>query len=141
VSNTKSAFMRQSFFILSFFVVTLLGCKKSVTNVDIYRQWKWENSIGGFTGIDTIMPSQNSIVTLNFKNDMTYSAELNGQIISDGTFQILTINNQKILRTNNFLPIEGLWLENNGSIIQIENNKLHLTDYEVSEPYTHNFQY
>ena len=133
--------MQKTFFILALCCGTLLACRKSTPNrIDIYGQWQWENSVGGFTGVDTIKPSSNSLVTLTFKNDMTYTTELNGQIISHGSFQISTVNNQKVLTLNNFVQIAGLWLGNNGTTIQISNNKLHLTDYEVSEPYTHNFK-
>ena len=132
--------MRQMLYLL-ILAVTLLGCKKQATSrVSIYGPWQWENSIGGFTGSDVIKPIANSEVVLTFMEDMTYSTALNGQITSHGTFQIMTLNSQKVLLINNFATIKGLWMENNGELIVISNSKLHLTDYQVSEPYTHNFK-
>jgi hypothetical protein len=133
--------VRHIFITFCLYALTLLACKKDNANrSDIYGKWQWENSIGGFTGRDTIKPFSNSLVFLTFKHDMTYTTMLNGQVIFQGTFQILTVNSQRIIRLNNFVPAAGLMFENNGAMIQIDNNKLRLTDYQISEPYTHSFK-
>lgn len=71
---------------------------------------------------------------------MTYTAALNGQIAFRGTFHIATPGSQKILLLDNYTPINRLYMVGIGESISISNNELHLTDYQVSEPYTHKFK-
>lgn len=70
---------------------------------------------------------------------MTYTTTLNGQITSHGTFQIMTLDSQKVLLMNNFTSIKGLQIENDSKSVAVSNNKLQSTNYQVSEPYTYNF--
>lgn len=130
--------------IFSFCALTQLACKKDGVNPghrgNIYGHWQWVNSTGGFTGKDTINPPPRSAVFVDFRNDMTYATTIEAQIISQGTFEISTVDNVRILHLKNFVKTSGLWFEVNGEIIQIDNNNLHLTDYQISEPYTHNFE-
>lgn len=125
-------------------IITLLivSCSKKTTTPNSEKlngKWEWINSVGGFTGIDTIKPIPDSTVTITFKDNMTYSTSLNRHIIATGNYQLLNKDNQKILLIKNFTPIEGLYLGINGSQIKFEDNRLYLMDFEVSEPYTHKF--
>ncbi|MBE7171565.1 MAG: hypothetical protein INR73_13300 [Williamsia sp.] len=132
--------MRQVLIVLLSALV-LLCCRKQVADdANIYRSWQWVNSVGGFTGQDVIKPASNTVVTLTFWPNMTYTAALNGQIAFRGTFHIATPGSQKILLLDNYTPINRLYMVGIGESISISNNELHLTDYQVSEPYTHKFK-
>jgi hypothetical protein len=132
--------MQRSFLILSCCILVLLSCKKRADAPFIFRQWTWENSVGGFTGRDTLRPPAGGIITLTINLNRTYTTQLNGQVISQGSFQLLRENNETILRLSNYTQTGMLTLQTNGTAIQTGNNALHLTDYDMSEPYTHHFK-
>lgn len=128
-------------FLLIGLVLMLVSCRKDKDdNKDIYHQWKWENSIGGFTGNDTVKPTNNTTVTLTLKRDMSFIEESNGQPVSQGSFRITTVGTQKILQADSLSSVTGVWFINHGAIVTIKEDRLHLTEYQVSEPYTHYFK-
>ncbi len=126
--------------VICFSILTSSCKKESNTVIAIYKTWQWQNSIGGFSGNDTIQPSTNTVVTLTFKRNLTYTTSMNGQTLSGGSFTISKINDQVILYPQNFTASGGLFLCNNGGVMTAANNMLQLQDYNISESYTHNFR-
>lgn len=121
--------------------ISFLSCKKDqLTHSGLYETWQWEYSDGGFSGNDTISPAASVIVTLTLQPNHTYSIAKNGQVLNSGNIQIVTENNQQVLKLSNATPVDRLIMEENGTSVVVEKNSLHLTDYGRSEPYTHHFK-
>jgi hypothetical protein len=96
MSLHKYISMSKIFVITITFMVLLLSCKKHVKDAQykttetpsLIGNWIWENSTGGISGNDTIIPPANSIVFISFKSDMTFTLKEDEQIISQGTYQV-----------------------------------------------------
>ncbi|MDZ4757011.1 MAG: hypothetical protein SGJ10_02575 [Bacteroidota bacterium] len=131
--------MKQLLLILTC-AILFFSCKKDNATNNLYKKWQWQNSVGGFSGHDSIAPSLDSTVILNLMSDMIYNVQLNGQIKASGTFQTSTIDNQKVIKLNNYSPVNKLYIQNQGATYTIIDNKLQLKDYNISEPYIHYFR-
>lgn len=86
--------MKKSLFLLCTATLILISsCKKeNATAVDkLYGKWQWEYSVRDGTGNATPTPGVVSLLILN--QDKTYSALVNGSVVSRGTFRDTTYSN------------------------------------------------
>jgi len=112
------------------------GCKKSNIQTHILTgQWQWQYSEGGIAG-QKIIPENNRILLLNFNQDSTFSVTENGSASFNGIYQI-TIDTTygKVIHFN-----PNNFGDPNGEIYIIQNNQLILTDYMISDGYTHYYK-
>src|SRR3954466_6504405 len=86
--------MKKNFFTVFIALNIFLSYSQKTTSfVDksIIGNWQWINSIGGFTGHDTIKPEPNATVILILNPDHTYKRTSNGKIIAQGTYDIINV--------------------------------------------------
>jgi hypothetical protein len=133
-------FMQKTLLILLLFLA-FASCKKTAEqDIEIYGQWQWKYSTGGYYGTDTTRPNPGSTVILTFKKDMTYTSELNSQIVCSGKFVIAPLSGgERLVQVYNFVVTDRFSLDYNGAKIKFVNGKLQLTNFAVASPSTHFF--
>lgn len=89
--------------------IILFACRKSSINQSLIRTsggWQLTNENQAIGNSDTIlMPSKDSSVLLVLNPDNTYTSELNGKLVSSGSYSITTDTsqfNEQVLQLNNF---------------------------------------
>jgi len=134
--------MKKIFFLLIYFlviVVTLNSCTRTVDiNSNLVGQWQWAFSYGGFA-VQKINSSPN-IVILNFNSDSTYTYMENGVLKSNDRYHITRIDPNNVVLNLTNLNYSKLWLSPNGEILSIKNDTLTMTDYMISDGYSHYFK-
>ncbi len=118
--------------ITSFFFLTFNSCKK--TNSNLTGQWQWTYSRGGFA-TSIVKPGGNEKDILIINSDSTYNRMKNGAVTSNGKYGItFDTSYGKVVHFNpDFLGSP------NGEIYTIQNKQLILTDYMISDGFTHYF--
>jgi hypothetical protein len=107
----------------------------SLVNKSIVGEWQWINSVGGFTGHDTLKPGPNTNVLLIFNPDQTYKRTLNEKITEHGSYEIINVesifdkSNQQAIRFSDSTAHQPL-------IINLDEPNLTLSDNHV-EAYVH----
>jgi len=103
-------------------------------NSDLTGQWQWTHSIGGMA-TTTIKPGENEKDILIISPDSSYTWMMNGTVKSNGRYH-LTFDTTygKIVH---FIP--GFLGDPNGEIYTIQNKQLVLSDYMISDGFTHYF--
>jgi hypothetical protein len=123
-------------FTLFFLVATIASCsKENILTLDksIVGKWQFLDSIGGLTGNDTIKPPANTTIILALNSDKTYNRTVNGQIIVQGTYDIINVQSifsaspQPAIRFDNLTSNDGL-------IINLHEPNLSLDENHV-EPF------
>ena len=131
-------FMRKISFVIFILLEVFLSCSKKTTSFvgkSIVGNWQWINSVGGFTGHDTLKPNLDTSVILILAPDHTYKRTLNGQITAQGSYDLISVESiygkskREAIRFDNFATNDGL-------IINLDEPNLTLSDNHV-EPYTH----
>jgi len=89
--------------------VAVYGCSKSATTLTSGSGWRLVQKESSFESLGrvetTTAPAADSSVLLELNNDSTYTTQLNGRVISSGSYSI-TIDtgyyNTPVLQLNNF---------------------------------------
>lgn len=119
---------------------SLFACKKEKTErKELFGKWQWNYSTKGSNVGDTIKPAANTVVLLTLKSDSTYTASLNGQVSKNGTMQVVTSNDKKVLKLTGYDAVGGLSIQASGTTFTIDNTRLRLAEVSATTPYTHHF--
>ena len=103
-------------------------------------EWKWTYSIGGIS-VDSVVPTDKVVVTLNLNNDSTYTFYLNNQVQSGGSYSIqTTADNKSILHFSQAVAVNRLYMQQEQLIIKMDSSQLHLSDYNISDGLDHYFE-
>jgi hypothetical protein len=101
--------MKGLFYLTVISSIILFACRKSSINQSLIRTsggWQLANKnrvIGPYGSI--IVPTKDSSVLLVLNPDNTYTTELNGKLVSSGSYSITTDTsqfNEQVLQLNNF---------------------------------------
>ena len=114
------------------------SCKKKFDN-SLTGKWKWISSIGGFA-THTIKPTSGLVVTINFGSDLSYTTYVNGQKQSQGVYYLTPAQNYTIIHFDKGVITDKLSLFDAELISSMENGKLYLSDYNISDGYGHYFE-
>ncbi len=147
--------MKPLFYLPAIALIALLACNKtagiritgSESANDGWQLAQKLSSIAASFGV-VIIPSTNSSVLLALNADNTYITELNGQIISQGTYSTTidtSYNNTKVLQLNNFittgifnlLPLEEFG--SNGQVLSVSDGLFMTTSNDtltLTSPFT-----
>lgn len=123
--------------LIGFFLIAVYSsCKKNslALSSNLDGQWQWEYSIGGIAG-QKIKPQNNRISLLTFSADSLFSVTENGNLSVNGTYHITDTSSDKVIHFSN-----GYFGDPNGEMYLIQNNELILTDYMISDGYTHYYK-
>ncbi len=86
--------MRKISVIFAFLLITgFLACQKESKPADsdsLSGKWKFNYSVGGFTGNDTIWPPPDTILVLILNANNTYSSTSNGVTLQQGQYTVFT---------------------------------------------------
>jgi uncharacterized protein YjiK len=120
-----------------FFLVFFTSCKKNSLAIssNLTGQWQWEYSIGGIA-TQKIKPENNRISLLTFYADSLFSVTENGNPSLNGTYHITT--DTTFGKVIHFSP--DYFGSPNGEAYLIKNNELILTDYMISDGFTHYYK-
>ena len=136
----KHFLMKNTFFVLIVFgFITIPGCKKNDITVaddsNLIGQWQWEYSEGGLA-FHKITPENNSVRLLNFFPNSTFSVTENGNTSFNGTYHVTgDTTSGKVIHFNS-----DQFGDPNGEAYTIKNNQLILTDYMISDGFTHYYK-
>ncbi len=122
--------MKPLFYCTTIFLIIFSACHKTGSNRNVDRSWQLveENWTVGPSPLMTAEPSGDSSVLLTLNANNTYSTELNGKVVAQGSFSITTdtsYNNAKVLQLNNFVTtgIFGLTTQTevgaNGQVLSV----------------------
>ncbi|MEO8821014.1 MAG: hypothetical protein ABI267_01605 [Ginsengibacter sp.] len=119
------------------FIFPFNSCNKDgASNPRLIGQWQLESTTGGISG-GTIKPSEK--IVLIFNQDSTYALKEDGTITVNGYYHVkydTTYGKVVYLDAILIVFLPGV----NGEIYAIQNNNLTLTDYMISDGYSHYFK-
>jgi len=123
--------------------MVLVSCKKDQDKVaasnSLTAIWKWSYSTGGFAA-HTIYPSPARMVILSFYSDSSYTVHVNTQLTQHGVYSTYFARNYRVIHFDKLIAVDKLYLEFDQLVSKIENGKLVLYDYQVSDGYGHYFE-
>ena len=132
----------KKYFLLFFsilFYFPFNACTKTTdNNTNLVAQWQWMYSFGGIAAMK--INAAPNIVVINIKSDSTYTYSENGVIKSNDRYKLTYTNANKAVINFINLNASKVWFEPNGEIYSIKNDTLMLTDYMISDGFTHYFQ-
>lgn len=110
--------------------------------VELAGEWKWVSSRGGWGG-DIIEPSVDSVVTLRFGADSSYSVKLNNQLKFSGYFSSVTLplmDSLIVLSFDTNIRVHRMRIQRSESIVYFAHDTCTLYDSNMSDGYSHIFK-
>jgi len=124
---------------LVFLIMSIIfSCSKEKPrslDASLLGKWEYIQSIGGFTGKDTLRPPLNTTIILSLNSSQAYSISSNGQVTKQGTYKVINIqnfmtgSNQYGIQFDDFSSNSGLLIDFNEPILSLSDNHY--------EPYGH----
>src|SRR4051794_39577874 len=127
---------------LFFLLLAVSSCTRNMdkpANKAAKGQWQWEYSNGGVGGY-SLQPVNNTLISLSFNSDSTYTFYLNGEIQASGKYSIQATDNASILHLDNRIQINMLCMQPDQVILEWNGNELQLLDSEISDGFYHHFK-
>jgi hypothetical protein len=123
-------------------LMLLTSCEKEQARTmgdhPLVAAWIWKHSIGGIAG-QTVSPSSNATVLLNFYSDYTYIAKVNGQTAAQGTFALAANGNSTVIQFDKTISADKLLLQKDQRLSKLEDGQLIINDNNISDGYGHYF--